>query len=58
MERIFSRDAAKTQKTKEFYAFVFECNQTGTRHNFVSLQLEQICTCICIFGIDLNQNWK
>lgn len=58
MERIFSRDAAKPQKTKKFYVFVFECNQTGTHHHFVFLELEQICRWICIFGIGFNQNWK
>lgn len=40
MEWIFSRDAAKTQKTKKSYGFVFECNQTGIHHNFVFLELE------------------
>lgn len=40
MEWIFSRDAAKTQKTKKSYGFVFECNQTGIHHHFVFLELE------------------
>lgn len=58
MERTFSRDAAKTQKTKKSYGFVFEWKQTDTHHHFVSLELEQIFRWICIFGIDFHQNWS
>lgn len=58
MERIFSRDAAKSQKTKKCYGFVFKCNQTGIHHHFVSLEQKQLCRLIYIFGISFNQNWK
>lgn len=58
MERIFSRDAAKSQKTKKWYGFVFKCNQSGIHDHFVSLEQEQLCRWIYIFGIGFNQNWK